>query len=243
MPDAYHQQVVHQLDQTRAELVGVRRQLADEHRTSADRATELYRVRQLLRAAEDELAVHRQRAAGRPVETRHLVEIHRDGVRVHGEGELTGAGREALAELLGQAREQLAADIPQLFLVRTDPVQEIAAETATLAAFKAELFRITSGDPGPLAGWAGTVGPLFGLQLVVDDTLRAGCVAFRPYRGEANLNEPVPDPSWSVLCPEPRCRAAVGDPCVRWNGSPSTVSCGKRWTAYDAARGRSATSP
>lgn len=55
-----------------------------------------------LRAAEDELAMWRQRAAGRPVETRHLVEIHRDSVRVHGDGELTGAGPEALAALLAE---------------------------------------------------------------------------------------------------------------------------------------------
>lgn len=53
-----------------------------------------------LRAAEDELAWWRQHAANRPVETRHLVEIHRDGVRVHGDGELTGAGPEALTALL-----------------------------------------------------------------------------------------------------------------------------------------------
>lgn len=72
-------------------------------------AAEMARLRQLLRAAEDELAMHRQRAAGRPVETRHLVEIHRDGVRVHGDGELTGTGSEALAALLTEARVNIPA--------------------------------------------------------------------------------------------------------------------------------------
>jgi len=51
----------------------LRAQIAGEQRTSADLNTELHRVRQLLRAAEDELAVHRQRAA-RPVDTQQLPE-------------------------------------------------------------------------------------------------------------------------------------------------------------------------
>jgi hypothetical protein len=51
--DTYLAQIVHQRDQARAE-VG--------------------RLRLLLRAAEDELTVHRQRAATRPVETRPLAE-------------------------------------------------------------------------------------------------------------------------------------------------------------------------
>jgi len=42
------------------QIADLRQRLADEHRTSAGLAAELHKVRQLLRKAEDELAVHRQ---------------------------------------------------------------------------------------------------------------------------------------------------------------------------------------
>jgi hypothetical protein len=68
----------------------------------------------------------------------------------------------------------------QLYLVRSDPVQEVAAETATLEALKSVLRAKTATPKGGAPGPASLVS---GWPLVVDDTLPPGIVSCRPTPG------------------------------------------------------------
>lgn len=48
----------------------------------------------------------------------------------------------------------------------------------------------------------------------------------------ASIDGGIADKSWTVGCP--RCKVPANTPCRRWDGSPASVACGKRWSAYDA---------
>lgn len=66
----------------------------------------------------------------------------------------------------------------RLYLIREEPVQEIAAHPDTLAELVAALLKATPG-PDPWPGRS-SIGPLSGLPLVQDPALAPGLVHLRP---------------------------------------------------------------
>lgn len=94
---------------------------------------------------------------------------------------LTEIGRMAGREVLGLPPERPTVDIPagQLILVRTEPVQEIAAEPVTFDTLITALRSHASAPRlGPDLGDA--LSPLLGWQLVRDPAIPAGFVHLRP---------------------------------------------------------------